>query len=143
MLRVIVSFIAPLHDYRTGYLPNTEMTVTTVRSAASETTNFPSRQALQGCPQTTGAWIHPGRAAALRVLRMHPGKASAFEWAHGLDVDWRWDCCGVHEAVGTAAACNPPGSHATGCVVMPTCTRCFECSCVRCRRKRREQEEDW
>lgn len=92
LLRVIVSFIAPLHDYRTGYLPNTEMTVTTVRSAASETTNFPSRQALQGCPQTTGAWIHPGRAAALRVLanvsavgELHASIAQAFT-AEGLSV---------------------------------------------------------
>ena len=73
-----------------------------------------------------------GSAEHVSLVRHHPGGCGAFEWTHGIDIDWRWTCCGKHESFCSEIACRPSGSHPrTGCVEAPLCTACFACPCVR------------
>ena len=91
---------------------------------------------------SSGACVRCGSTRHVRVQRHHPGGCGAFEWTHGLDIDWRWTCCGRHESFSHGRRCAPAGSHATGCVEAPLCTACFVCPCVRLIAARKAQEED-
>lgn len=81
----------------------------------------------------------------VQLLRHHPGDCGAFEWTHGIDIDWRWTCCGEHEDfanIDTEYKCSPRGAHSSGCVVAPLCTACFRCPCAVQVSRRRMQEQD-
>ena len=78
----------------------------------------------------------------VRLLRHHAGGCGAFEWTHGIDIDWRWTCCGKHENLGHGRVCSPAGSHQKGCVEAPLCTACFVCPCVQLVAARKAQEEE-
>ena len=83
-----------------------------------------------------------GKKDHVRMLRHHPGGCGACEWTHGLDIDWRWTCCGKHQSFANKRKCAPNGAHETGCVFAPLCIKCFVCPCVRLIQARKEQEED-
>ncbi len=78
----------------------------------------------------------------VRLIRYHPGSCGAFEWTHGIDIDWRWVCCGKHESLCHERACQPNGYHKTGCVEAPLCSACFTCPCVALIASRKQQLED-
>ena len=72
-----------------------------------------------------------GSRDSVQMLKHHPGGCGAFEWTHGIDIDWRWTCCGKHENFCHEKACTPTGSHPkTGCVQAPLCVACFVCPCA-------------
>lgn len=82
-----------------------------------------------------------GKRDAVQIVKHHPGGCGAFEWTHGLDIDWRWTCCGKHENFSHGQACKPGGSHPkTGCVEAPLCVKCFVCPCARLVAARQQQE---
>ena len=78
------------------------------------------------------------------MVRHHPGGCGAFEWScHGIDIDWRWTCCGKHESFTHERLCQPTGSHPkTGCVEAPICVKCFVCPCAQLIASRKEQLDD-
>jgi hypothetical protein len=87
-----------------------------------------------------------GGRADVRLLRHHPGGCGAFEWTYGIDIDWRWTCCGKHESfqnVRGKRKCEPNGQHDTGCVEAPLCTACFTCPCVALIARCKQQEDDF
>ena len=72
-----------------------------------------------------------GSRENVQMVRHHPGGCTAIESTHGVDIDWRWLCCGKHESFHHERRCSPPGSHpGTGCVEAPLCIQCFKCPCV-------------
>ena len=84
-----------------------------------------------------------GRRDRVQMVRHHPGGCGAFAWTHGIDIDWRWTCCGKHESFSHEQLCRPTGSHPkTGCVEAPLCTACFVCPCKRLIKARKEQMDD-
>lgn len=84
-----------------------------------------------------------GKREDLQMVRHHPGGCGAFEWTHGIDIDWRWTCCGKHESFCHERRCSPPGSHPkTGCIEAPICVKCFKCPCVDCIARRLMQLAD-
>lgn len=52
-----------------------------------------------------------GSADNVDYLQYHPGKCSAYEWVYGVDIDWRWLCCGKHEDFRHEKYCEPNGFH--------------------------------
>ena len=89
------------------------------------------------------ACIKCGRRDDVRLLQHHPGSCGAFEWTYGIDIDWRWTCCGKHESFHHMRACQPTGFHKTGCVNAPLCSRCFKCPCAALIERRQEQEDNF
>ena len=83
-----------------------------------------------------------GKRDKVQLVQHHAGGCGAFEWTHGIDIDWRWTCCGKHESFanitqmkghmhqGNLYKCSPVGNHTTGCVTAPLCTACFVCPCA-------------
>lgn len=84
-----------------------------------------------------------GKRDKVQMVRHHPGGCSAFESVHGVDIDWRWLCCGEHESFHHGRPCSPSGSHpTTGCVVAPICIQCFKCPCLDCIARFKWQQGD-
>ena len=83
-----------------------------------------------------------GKQKNVLMLRHHPGGCGAYEWVYGIDVDWRWTCCGKHEDFSHLRKCDPNGSHSSGCVEAPVCVVCFSCPCGTMIEKRRKQDEE-
>ena len=83
-----------------------------------------------------------GKREHVKMLRHHPGGCGAFEWTHGIDIDWRWTCCGKHENFAEVKSCSPIGHHKTGCVTAPYCMECFVCPCFSLIASRKRQVDD-
>lgn len=83
-----------------------------------------------------------GMREHVKMLRHHPGGCGAFEWTHGIDIDWRWTCCGKHENFAEVKSCSPTGHHKTGCVTAPYCMECFVCPCFSLIASRKRQVDD-
>ena len=92
--------------------------------------------------RSDGACVSCGKTKDVTLVRHHPGGCGAYEWTHGIDIDWRWKCCGKHEKFGHGRRCAPVGSHETGCVEAPLCSKCFRCPCVQMIKRRKQQEHD-
>ena len=76
------------------------------------------------------------------MMRTHFGMG-AFEWTHGVDIDWRATCCGKHVDLCDEKYCVPNGYHEDGCGVVPVCTRCRVCVCRVCIDRRKKQLDGW
>ena len=83
-----------------------------------------------------------GKREHVKMLRHHPGGCGAFEWTHGIDIDWRWTCCGKHENFAEVKSCSPTGHHKTGCVTAPYCMECFVCPCFSLIASRKRQVDE-
>ena len=84
-----------------------------------------------------------GRRDNVCMVKHHPGDCHAFEWTHGIDIDWGWTYCGKHEDFRREELCRPNGSHPeTGCVEAPICIKCFKCPCASCIAARKRQFDE-
>ena len=52
-----------------------------------------------------------GLSDDVEYMQYHPGSCGAYEWVYGVDINWRWLCCGKHENLAHEKYCKPNGYH--------------------------------